>query len=288
MTESRINVGVIKLGAIASAPLLDLILDERAERDDINVRAFTSGAKMDEESSAGPAESVIAWAPHFVLVVSPNAALPGPTKVREMLAKAKLPTITISDGPAEKAFYKKDEEGKKKPHVLESQGFIVIPADSMIGAKKEFLDPTEMSLFNADAIKVLTVTGVTRAIQNELDKVIAAFQAGEIPEMPMLKLTAKKAVKCGYFKNPYAHAKAIASLTISEAVAAITAEGCFKTKEAEDYIPLVAAGHEMMRVAAKLADEVRELEKSEDSVLRNPHVSKGKVKTKTALMDKPK
>jgi methylenetetrahydromethanopterin dehydrogenase len=288
MSVTTINVGVIKLGAIASAPLLDLILDERAERDDINVRAFTSGAKMDEESSTGPAESVIAWSPHFVLVISPNAALPGPTKAREMLAKAKLPTITISDGPAEKAFYKKDDQGKKYVDVLEGQGFIVIPADSMIGAKKEFLDPTEMSLFNSDAIKVLSITGVVRAIQHELDTVIASLQEGKTLEMPKVKLTAEKIVNCGYFKNPYAKAKAIAALTISEAVAEITARGCFKTKEAEDYIPLVAAGHEMMRMAGKLADEVRELEKTEDSVLRNPHVSKGKVKTKTALMEKPK
>jgi methylenetetrahydromethanopterin dehydrogenase len=264
------------------------MFDERAERKDINVRAFTSGAKMDEESSAGPAEAVIAWAPHLVLVVSPNAALPGPTKVREMLAEAKLPTIAISDGPAAKAFYKKNEEGKKKPVVLENQGFIVIPSDSMIGAKKEFLDPTEMSLFNADAIKVLSITGVFRAIQNELDKVVSALQAGETPELPKLKLTAEKAVKCGYFKNPYAKAKAIAALTIAEAVADITSKGCFKTKEAEKYIPLVAAGHEMMRVAANLSDEIRELEKAGDAVLRNPHVSKGLVKTKTGLMDKPK
>ena len=205
-----------------------------------------------------------------------------------MLAKAKLPTISISDGPAEKAFYKKNEEGKKKPHVLDGQGFIVIPSDSMIGAKKEFLDPTEMSLFNSDAIKVLTVAGVARAIQNELDKVVAAFQAGETPELPKLKLTAEKAVEHGNFNNPYANAKAIAALTIAEAVAEITSKGCFKTKEVEKYIPLVAAGHEMMRVAAKLADEIRELEKSGNSVYRNPHVSKGKVKTKTALMDKPK
>ncbi|MHA1949011.1 MAG: F420-dependent methylenetetrahydromethanopterin dehydrogenase [Candidatus Thorarchaeota archaeon] len=288
MSVNTINVGVIKLGAIASAPLLDLMFDERAERDDINVRGFTSGAKMDEDSTTGPVESVIAWAPHLVIIVSPNAALPGPSKAREMLAEAKLPTVSISDGPAAKAFYKKNEEGKKKPHVLEGQGFIVIPSDSMIGAKKEFLDPTEMTLFNADAIKVLSITGVIRAIQNELDILVAAFQAGETPEMPKLKLTTEKAVKCGSFKNPYAKAKAIAALTISEAVAEITTKGCFKTKEAEKYIPLVAAGHEMMRVAAILSDEVRELEKAGDSVARNPHVSKGKVKTKTALMDKPK
>jgi methylenetetrahydromethanopterin dehydrogenase len=205
-----------------------------------------------------------------------------------MLAEAKLPTISISDGPAAKAFYKKNEEGKKKPHVLDGQGFIVIPSDSMIGAKKEFLDPTEMSLFNADAIKVLSITGVARAIQIELDKVVTALQAGETPIMPQVKLTAEKAVKCGYFGNPYAKAKAIAALTIAEAVADITTKGCFKTKDAEKYIPLVAAGHEMMRVAASLADEVRELEKAGDSVVRNPHVSKGKVKTKTVLMDKPK
>jgi methylenetetrahydromethanopterin dehydrogenase len=288
MSVTTINVGVIKLGAIASAPLLDLMFDERAERDDMNVRAFTSGAKMDEESTIGPVEALIAWKPHFAIIVSPNAKLPGPSKAREMLADAKIPTVSISDGPAAKAFYKKNEEGKKKPHVLEGQGFIVIPSDSMIGAKKEFLDPTEMTLFNADAIKVLSITGVMRAIQNELDKIVAAFQAGETPEMPQLKLTAKKAVKCGYFNNPYAKAKALAALTIAEAVADITSEGCFKTKDAADYIPLVAAGHEMMRVAANLSDEIRELEKAGDSVLRNPHVSKGKVKTKTGLMDKPK
>ena len=69
---------------------------------------------MDEESAVGPVEALIAWKPHFAIVVSPNAKLPGPSKARKMLAEAKIPTVSISDGPAAKAFYKKDDEGKKK------------------------------------------------------------------------------------------------------------------------------------------------------------------------------
>ena len=126
-------------------------------------------------------------------------------------------------------------------------------------------------------------------LASHADELLQGRANSEPPvELPKAKLTAEKIVRCGYFKNPYANAKALAALTISEAVAGITSKGCFQTKEAEDYIPLVAAGHEMMRMAATLADEIRELEKAGDSVLRNPHVSKGKIKTKTALMDKPK
>ncbi|MFX0107881.1 MAG: F420-dependent methylenetetrahydromethanopterin dehydrogenase, partial [Candidatus Hodarchaeota archaeon] len=44
-----VKVGILKLGAIGAAPLIDLLLDERAERKDIDVRAVTTGAKLDEE-----------------------------------------------------------------------------------------------------------------------------------------------------------------------------------------------------------------------------------------------
>ena len=56
-------------------------------------------------------------------------------------------------------------------------------------------------------------------------------------------------------------------------------------QDAAKYIPLVAAGHEMMRIAAILSDEARELEKGSDTLLRTPHTSKGKLKRKTALAD---
>jgi methylenetetrahydromethanopterin dehydrogenase len=56
--------------------------------------------------------------------------------------------------------------------------------------------------------------------------------------------------------------------------------------EPEDYIPLVAAAHEMMKAAARLADEAREIEKGADSVLRRPHFKDGTVGEKRRLMEK--
>ena len=106
------KIGVVKFGCIGAAPLLDLLFDERADRIDLEVRVFTSGAKLDPDSCVWPTEAVIEYKPDLVLSVSPNAALKGPTQSREKLAEAKLPTVTISDGPSSKAFYKKDDEGK--------------------------------------------------------------------------------------------------------------------------------------------------------------------------------
>jgi methylenetetrahydromethanopterin dehydrogenase len=43
----------------------------------------------------------------------------------------------------------------------------------------------------------------------------------------------------------------------------------------------------MMRAAAQLAIDAREIEKSNDSVFRQPHAKKGHQMTKTALYEKP-
>ena len=40
---------IIKCGNIGTSPLVDLILDERADRKDIDVRVLGSGAKMGVE-----------------------------------------------------------------------------------------------------------------------------------------------------------------------------------------------------------------------------------------------
>ncbi|MHA1909012.1 MAG: F420-dependent methylenetetrahydromethanopterin dehydrogenase [Candidatus Thorarchaeota archaeon] len=286
--EEVIRVGILKLGCIGAAGLIEYVIDERAERKDIEVRSFTSGAKMDEASAEDTVKYLIDYKPAFVIVVSPNAALPGPTKAREALLGASLPTLSISDEPSRKAFYKKNEEGKKVATAPEGQGFLVLTADSMIGAKKEFLDPTEMVLFNADMLKVLAVTGYMRLVTEVIEDAINAAKEGKAPEFPKKTINAKKAVNAAGFTNPYAHAKAYAAAIIAEQVADVTTEGCFKTKEMEKYIQLVAAGHEMLRAAALLADEAREMEKSGDSVLRTSHGSSGKISSKTALLDKPK
>ena len=44
MSDQNVNLGVLKLGCIGASPLIDLLLDERADREDLHVRAFTSGA----------------------------------------------------------------------------------------------------------------------------------------------------------------------------------------------------------------------------------------------------
>lgn len=287
MTKSTVNLGVLKLGCIGAAPLLDLLLDERADREDLNVRAFTSGAKLDNDSCADTTSTAIAGKPDLMILVCPNAALPGPKASRKAISDAGIPLITVSDGPSKKAYYKKNDEGKQELNLPDGQGFFILPTDPMIGARREFLDPSEMALFNADVIKVLASCGVLRFIQNELDAVVNALKAGDALSLPQANVTAEKAITAGGFSNPYAAAKALGALKITESVAAVTSKGCFVEQDAEKYITLVAAGHEMMRTAASLADEARELEKSTNSLLRTPHATAGEPLSKTNLEAKP-
>lgn len=287
MSETVFRLGVVKLGCVGAAPLLDFLLDERAARTDLAVRAWTSGAKLDPDSCTGPVEDALRWSPQLVLVVSPNAALPGPTAARAALQAAGVPLIAIGDSPSRKAFTAKNEEGKAVTSVPEGVGFMVLPCDPMIGARPELLDPTEMVLFNADVIRLLSATGVIRAMQQALDDVISAMQAGGSPSLPTITVSAEAAVEAAGFGNPYAAAKAMAAIRIAEGVAALTTRGCFAEKDPGKYVPLVAAGHEMMRAAARLADEAREMEKSENTLLRTPHSSAGAVRSKRALADKP-
>ena len=287
MSESVFKLAVAKFGCIGAAPLLDLILDERADREDLEVRGFTSGAKLDPDSCKVIVEQISSYAPDLTVIVTPNAALPGASAARASLSEAGHANITISDGPSKKAFIGKDDEGKKIFKVEDNQGFIILPSDPMIGARREFLDPTEMSLFNGDVIKVLAACGVTRFIQSALDEVVNALKAGENPELPRLVADADKVVADAGFDNPYAAAKAIAALTIAETVAKLTTKGCFMEKDATKYIPLVAAGHETLRAAVMLADEAREMEKSTDAILRTPHAASGETRRKNRLAEKP-
>lgn len=281
------RIGILKLGCIGAAPLLDLLLDERAERKDIDVVTVGSGAKLDPEPCKTAAMKMAEMDAGLVVIVSPNASLPGPTQAREMILEKGIPVLTISDGPSKKAFYKKNEEGKKVVSVPEKSGFIVLPMDPMIGARKEFLDPTEMALFNADLIKVLSCSGVMRFIQNKLSKLVEALKAGKDLELPTITLKTEKALDAAGFSNPYAYAKAYAALRMTEIVAEITSKACFKESDPGKYVPAVTAAHEVLRAAARLSDEAREIEKYNDSVLRTSHSSSGKIQKKSELHQKP-
>lgn len=273
-----VRIGFGKLGNIGSAPLLEFLLDERAERKDIDVRVVSSGAKMGVDHAADVAQKLIEFKPDLAVVTSPNATLPGPTKLRETLIVAKIPTIVISDSPAKKVVQEIEKSGA---------GYLIVEADSMIGARREFLDPSEMALFNADLFKVLAITGVFNVLWQEIDKSIQSIQKGAAPILPRIVVNKDKAVGSSGLKNPYAITKAIAAHEIARRVADLTVEGCFVEKEWERYTQVVAAAHEMLREAAKLADEAREMEKTQDMLLRTPHNSEGVVLNKRKLLEKP-
>jgi len=279
VASSIVKVGIVKLGNIGSAPLLEFLLDERAERQDIQVRVVGSGAKMAPQDASDVATKMVEFRPNFALVASPNASLPGPSKARNILKESKIPTIVVSDGPAKMAASQFEEDGF---------GYLIVDADSMIGARREFLDPAEMALFNADLMKVLSVTGVYNVLRSAIDGLIADCERGRELTLPRMIVSKEKAVEAAGFGNEYAKVKAMAAYETARRVADLTFEGSFVAKERKRYVRLVAAGHEMMRSAARLADEAREMEKGDDTLRRTPHHNNGTVLFKTKLIEKPR
>ncbi len=272
-----VKIGVIKCGNLGTSPVIDLVLDERADRPNIDVRGVNSGAKMNPEQIEDAVPKIMDFDPDFVVFISPNPGAPGPARARELLSEMDVPAIIVGDAPG---------MGKKDEMDEQGLGYIIVQGDPMIGARREFLDPTEMASFNSDVIKVLAATGAYRVVQETLDAAIAQAESGSI-ELPKVVISTAKAVEAGDFKNPYAKAKAMAAYEIAMKVADVDLKGCFMTKEMEKYIPIVASAHEMISAAAKLAVEAREIEKANDTVLRKPHGGQGQTLSKTELMLKP-
>jgi methylenetetrahydromethanopterin dehydrogenase len=73
---------------------------------------------------------------------------------------------------------------------------------------------------------------------------------------------------------------------LASSVSKVTAQACFVLKEREEYMPLLAAAHEMMRTAAIMCDQAREIEKSNDTVIRRPHHAKQNLLKKIGLHEK--
>ncbi|MGA2239727.1 MAG: F420-dependent methylenetetrahydromethanopterin dehydrogenase [Candidatus Bathyarchaeia archaeon] len=273
-----VKVGFLKLGCIGSALLLEFMLDERAEREDIDVRVVGAGAKLGIEQAEEAARRMLDFKPQIVIATSPNATLPGPKKAREIIKAAGIPVVVVSDSPA-----------KKSAQELEQQGFgyIIIEADSMIGARREFLDPLEMVLFNLDVARVLAITGALNLLTAEIDRAIESIKKGIQIPLPKIVVDKEKAIKAASFSNPYSATKAMAAYETARRVADLSVEGCFAVKEWERYTQIVSAAHEMMRQAARLADDAREIEKAQDAVSRTPHYDDGGILKKRKLMDKP-
>ena len=175
------KIGFVKLGNIATSTAIDLSLDEIAERSDIEFKIVSFGPKMTKKEGEAAAE-LLAWAPQLVVISSPNAATAGPTTAREQF-QGHCPQSSSLTVPAK----------KESRDLLAADGFgyIILPMDPLIGAKREFLDPAEMALFNSDALKVLAACGAIRLVQEELDKAMASVIAGE-PKLPAILATPEK------------------------------------------------------------------------------------------------
>jgi methylenetetrahydromethanopterin dehydrogenase len=254
------------------------MLDELADREDLKVRSVTSGSKMTVEDVEETLPKIFEFNPNVLIFISPNPAVQGPARARQMLFERKIPSIFVSDAP-----------GRRLKEEFEKLGFgyIIIMGDPLIGARKEFLDPTEMALFNSNIIKVLAVTGVFKIIYQEMDRVIQCYKSGLTPQLPRLVIDTDEVRDRSDFKNPYAKAKAMAAYELAKKVAEINTKACFIEKEREKYIPLVACAHEVAQTAAHLAEEAREIEKYSDTLIRRPHSKDGKPKVKDKLLMPP-
>ena len=271
-----VSVTFVKIGYIGTTIIIEALLDERSARKDLKMRVISCAVSMDVEDSEDVAKMAAGIDSDLYVVISPNASLAGPKAARAVLEETGKPLILVSDEPSRKYM-------KALPEEI---GFFVIYGDPMISAKSAFLDPVEMALFNADVMRTLAVTGAYRLIQTELDKVIDSIKAGEKPELPKVVMTKKLVLAYSELQNPYAQGKAVAAYEINRQVAKLSSEAVFKIEDRNEAIPVLTAAHEAARQAAKLCDEARELEKSNNTVVRVSHFSKGNRRRKTGLFDK--
>lgn len=276
--STKIKIGVFKCGNVGTAPIFELLLDELAQRTDIIVRTVTTGAKMSIEEVEDAIPKLFEFNHDLLILISPNPAVSGPAAARSMALEKAIPTIVMSDAVAKRMTKELEEQGV---------GYIVVLGDPMIGARRQFLDPVEMALFNSNIIKVLATTGVLRLIHQEIDRIIAVLKEGLAISLPKMVVDTETIRDNSDFANPYAKAKAMAAYHIASKIPELSTKACFMEKDSEKFIPLVTCAHEMAQVAAKLAEEAREIEKCSDSVARKPHSKKGEPLTKTKLMQKP-
>jgi len=265
-----------KIGMIGITPMIEGLFDERAVRKDIVVRSVYSGCRMEPSDAKEVLETALALKPDLLIFVTPYLQGEGPMAGVEVLCGSGLPSCVVSNVAT------KEVLSKLK---VNSIGYIIVDADAMIGAKREFLDPVEMCLFNSDIIRVLALTGVYRAIQVELGKMIDALKQGHTPQPPNLILDKEKALAYAGYHNPYAAAMAMAAYEASRLVAELSTRGCYAVKDPARALHYVSAAHEVMRVAARMVDEAREIEKKNDTVERLMHISDGSVIRRVRLLE---
>ncbi len=259
MTKAKITF--VKIGNITLTTLIDIMLDERASREDIQSTVFSTSTKLSPAEAKRLIPLIEEVETDLIIVVSPNANLEGPkTVVQELMNKH--PLIVVSDTADKELRNYWKEQGI---------GYLIAPFDPMIGAKKDFLDPVEMGIFNAHIINALSTTGVFSFITKELDKVIEQIKEGKEPSLPTKFLGSMTIVQDYPFSNDYSKAKAIAVLEMLKQVAKLDIKGLYSEKDKEKSLLYLAAAHEIVRQAGIMSDEIREIEKTTNKVVRRPH-----------------
>ena len=75
MTQAQFKkIGIFKCGNIGTSPLLELLLDELADRKDIKVRTVTTGSKMGPEDVEEALPKIFELNPDLLIVISPNTS----------------------------------------------------------------------------------------------------------------------------------------------------------------------------------------------------------------------
>ena len=227
MDESgtKVTIGVFKCGNVGTAPIFELLLDELAQRKDITVRTVTSGAKMTLEEVKDALPKIFEFDLDLLVLISPNPSVPGPAAARSMALEKGVYTVVMSDAVAKRMTKELEQQGV---------GFIVVLGDPLIGARRQFLDPVEMALFNSNIIKVLAVTGVFRLIHQEIDRVIAVLKEGLAVRLPRLVIDTETIRDNSDFANPYAKAKAMAAYQIASKIPEINTKACFMRKKVKN------------------------------------------------------
>ncbi len=272
-----IKIGIAKTGNIATSIILEHLLDERAEREDIEIRVFSSGPKLREKDCEEVLNSVINYNPDLIIYITPNASLKHILKCVEKYLSNKT-SIIISDSPAKKSIKRFEEL---------NLGYIIVEGDVIIGARREFLDPIEMAIYNAAMLKILSITGVLRIVFEEIDKAISSLKSGG-KYLPRIIINSNILLEKDYISNPYAKALAYSIYETLTKIGEINMNACFVEKDWIKYTYKVTSTHLLLEHLENAAEKIRMMEIYEDNVLRTPHYKDGKLLLKRKLLEKPK
>ena len=77
-----VKIGIVKVGNIGTSVLIDMILDERADREDIDVRTISSGAKMGKNQMDDVLPKIDEYNPDVIIFISPDPGAKSPSSAR--------------------------------------------------------------------------------------------------------------------------------------------------------------------------------------------------------------